>query len=325
MILTNPDPISFLVNRKYPNATKPVPITPSIAASITLEKNRTAEKLYAAAQKYRAELKAMPQDRLDALYQEELKKYNEELRAAADAKERALFFNQPHANADFDHWSRAAHWTLEEAVALSFSKEPSIVNAKSITAYSRTSLFAGQFSKRLDLARRAVPWEKLFDPVLPGIFIGWAKENQIPFPSELEALLSARGNMLVSWKSKYEALLARYDDLKAIFLETQNRLTMQIDDTRLQLEEAQKRLEDMEKSNTAKIKPDIGLREKETLLKLVIGFAVSAYAYDPKSARNAKLSEMSSDLARAGVALDEDTIRKWLKAGAEILPPPETE
>jgi hypothetical protein len=261
MILTNTDPIAFLVNRKYPNATKPVAI-PSIANPNKMSaKNPTAEKLYVAAQKYRAELKAMPQDKLDTLYQEELHKFKEELRAAADAKERSLFFNLPYANADFDHWSRAAHWTLDEAVALSFGKEPSVVNAKSIAPYSQTSLFAGQFSKRLDLARRAVPWKKLFDPVLPGIFIGWAKENQIPFPSELEALLSARGNMLVSWKSNYEALSARYDDLKSQFLETQNGLTKRLDDTRLQLEEAQKQLEDMEKSSPEKMKPDMGLRE----------------------------------------------------------------
>jgi hypothetical protein len=325
MILNHPDPIAFLVSRKYPKATKPVAL-PSVANPYKMSaKAPTAEKLYVEAQKYRAELMAMPQDRFEALYQEELDKFKEELRAAADAKERALFFNQPHANADFDHWSRAAHWTLEEAVALSFGKEPSIVNSNSIAPYSQTSRFAGQFSKRLDLARRAVPWKKLFDPVLPGIFIGWTKENQIPFPSDLEALLSARGNMIVSWKSNYEALSARYDDLQSQFLETQTNLTKRLDEERQQLEEAQKQLADAEKTSPAKMKPEIGQREKESLLKLVIGLAIGGYGFDPKSARNAKLSEISSDLATAGVPLDDDTIRKWLKAGVELLPSSETE
>lgn len=325
MILTKSDPISFLVSRKYPNASKPVAI-PSIANPYKLSaKNPTAEKLYTAAEKYRAELKAMPKDRLEVLYQEELHKYNEELRAAAEAKERALFFNQPRANADFDHWSRAAHWTLEEAVALSFGKEPSIVNSRSIAPYTESSFFARQFTKRLDLARRAVPWEKLFDPVLPGIFIGWTRDNQILFPCDLETLVSARGNMIVSWKSNFEALSVQYDDLKSQFLDTQSRLTKQLEELRQQLEEAQKQRADTEKTNPTKMNPDIGLREKDSLLKLIIGLAIGGYGFDPKSARNAKLSDMSSDLATAGVPLDDDTIRKWLKVAAELLPPSETE
>jgi hypothetical protein len=40
----------------------------------------------------------------------------------AEREEQALFFNQPQAAADYVHWSKMAHWTLDEAIALSFWK-----------------------------------------------------------------------------------------------------------------------------------------------------------------------------------------------------------
>ena len=42
------------------------------------------------------------------------------------------FFNQPRAAADFDYWSKMTHWTLDEAIALSFGKAPEVVNEKSL-------------------------------------------------------------------------------------------------------------------------------------------------------------------------------------------------
>jgi hypothetical protein len=73
-----------------------------------------------AADKYREKLEALPATELEALYESEYAKAADELRAKAEQDERERFFNQPWANADFTHWSKAAHWTLDEAIALSF-------------------------------------------------------------------------------------------------------------------------------------------------------------------------------------------------------------
>ncbi len=47
------------------------------------------------------------------------------------------------------------------------------------------------------------------------------------------------------------------------------------------------------------------------------------YKYDPRASRNEAVAEIASDLAKLGVALDVDTVRKRLREGAELLPPPD--
>lgn len=61
-------------------------------------------------------------------------------------------------------------------------------------------------------------------------------------------------------------------------------------------------------------------REKESLLKLVIGMAVRGYGYDPKAARSDKPKEISGDLVLLDIPLSDDTVRKYLKEGADLLP-----
>ena len=68
----------------------------------------------------------------------------------------------------------------------------------------------------------------------------------------------------------------------------------------------------------------LGTRERESLLKLVIGMAIEGYRYDPKASRGAAAMEIVNDLAKLGIPLDPDTVRKYLREGRELLPP-ETE
>ena len=68
----------------------------------------------------------------------------------------------------------------------------------------------------------------------------------------------------------------------------------------------------------------LGGRERDSLLKLVIGMAVKGYTYKPGASKSPIPTEIADDLALLGISLDVDTVRKWLKAGAELLPP-ETE
>lgn len=62
-------------------------------------------------------------------------------------------------------------------------------------------------------------------------------------------------------------------------------------------------------------------KEKESLLKLVIGMAVEQYAYNPKAARSDTVKNIASDLAHLGISLDIGTIRKFLRKGTDLLPP----
>ncbi len=69
----------------------------------------------------------------------------------------------------------------------------------------------------------------------------------------------------------------------------------------------------------------LGARERESLLKLVIGMAVEAYRYNPHATRSDVISEIAGDLEKAGVALDVDTVRKYVQEARELLPPRQTE
>ena len=60
-------------------------------------------------------------------------------------------------------------------------------------------------------------------------------------------------------------------------------------------------------------------RERDTLLKLIIGMAVKGYGYDPTAARNEATSEITKDLDELGIGLDADTVRAKLKEGADLL------
>ncbi len=70
---------------------------------------------------------------------------------------------------------------------------------------------------------------------------------------------------------------------------------------------------------------DLSTRERETLLKLVIGMAIAGYKYKPDATRNVATKDISGDLGGLGIGMDDDTVRKWLKIAAdEVLPKPKT-
>jgi hypothetical protein len=53
-------------------------------------------------------------------------------------------------------------------------------------------------------------------------------------------------------------------------------------------------------------------KERQTMLKLIIGLACGGYSMDPEAPRNRHAKTMREDLERAGVPLDDDTIKKYL-------------
>ena len=53
---------------------------------------------------------------LDKLSEEELReRYSAELAKKYEEDDQKRFFNKPSSKADFDYWSKMAHWTLDEA------------------------------------------------------------------------------------------------------------------------------------------------------------------------------------------------------------------
>lgn len=61
-------------------------------------------------------------------------------------------------------------------------------------------------------------------------------------------------------------------------------------------------------------------KEKVSLLKMVIVLAVEAYRYNPDDKKSTVTSEIAESAQRMDIPIDEDTVRKWLKEAAALLP-----
>jgi hypothetical protein len=315
------DPIEYLVNRRFPLARV---LRGQVAAggSNSLSNRKLLDEVAA----YHEELSRLPPAELASRHRSEQEKELIELRTKADREEKERFFNQPHAQADFSHWSKAAHWTLDEAVALSLGKAPERVTWEKVKPFVEVSALALQYQRRRDLALRALAWEQLFDPVLPGIFLAWAKRIDLGLPPELESAVVARGGQIADWKTLWEDLKSNFDEHHKRWMVLSGEQREQIDRLLGRISELEARLD----TTSAPAPPvsaekSLGTRERDSLLKLVIGMALGGYGYDPTAARSAQPATIASDLAVNGVPLDVDTVRKWLRAAAQLLPPKEDE
>jgi hypothetical protein len=99
----------------------------------------------------------------------------------------------------------------------------------------------------------------------------------------------------------------------------------QVDEFKMKSAELSARIGDLESTESHEPEKPLGARERDSMLKLVIGMAIKGYAYDPKAGRSGAAREIAGDLQSAGLALDEDTIRKYLNEAKGLLPGPETE
>ena len=101
--------IEFLVLRKF----RPL-VLASLSAKLPRGGTTTLDRVlrHEEKNKYRSELESLPVDQLQSLYESE----QENSLTDMLREEEARFFNQPQAKADFDYWSKAEHWSLDEAI-----------------------------------------------------------------------------------------------------------------------------------------------------------------------------------------------------------------
>lgn len=239
---------------------------------------------------YKAELWNMSTETLTRLLAEGNATEDAERKARAKLQDETKFFSEPGAQADFAHWSKMVRWTLDEATALSLGKAPKMVSWESIKPYLQQSLFADEYSKRRELLLRASEHEALENPVLPAELIGWAQRIDITLPQELIDAVRATGSRIEDWQK----LTAERDALR----------------------EQMKQLEE----NAAKERP-LSTRERETLLKIILGMAMEQYSYNPDRSRNEAPTQIADDLDSHGIQVTNDTVRTWLRTAADTVRP----
>lgn len=238
--------------------------------------------------------------------------YSSALNAHSGAWSNGWFYDLPNAQADFEHWAKMDYWKLDEALALSFGKNPHRVVWGKLQEFRELSPLAREFEKRREIVYRSKTIKQLSDPVLPGKFIIWALEKGFKMPAELRKNVEKFGNIL-DWKQAYDKLNATYAQLNQLFDKQKELHAAEI----ARLEASIKNLEEKANSITEK---NLSVRERESLFKIIIGMAIIGYRYDPKADKTPTAAEIEEDLAKLGLSLNEDTIRKWLRAAAEVLP-----
>jgi hypothetical protein len=309
------NPIAYLVDRQYPSIT-PLPRRDGRGQHVIVPRDQT--KHLEQRIEYGAKLKSLNADELAFLVNTAQAEDAAKAQAEAEAAEKQYYFNHPSAAADFSYWAKAAYWTPDEATALSFGRSPATVSWAAIEKYTAVSWFAAAYALRRDLILRAKAVGQLYDYSLPGFFLAWSKRNRIDFPAELEAAVLAHGHQVRDWKDEYSEAIKVAEHWKRLYEDTNAtlaRATQELGRSEALLEAQHQGRAD----RTAAEKP-LGSRERDSLLKLVIGMAVAGYKFDPEAAKNQATAEIASDLERLGMSMHCDTVRKWLGEAAIHLP-----
>lgn len=65
----------------------------------------------------------------------------------------------------------------------------------------------------------------------------------------------------------------------------------------------------------------LGKRERDTLLKLILGMAIEGYKYNPEALKSETANEISTDLSKHQLNVSDETVRKYLKEAAKLFWP----
>jgi len=209
--------------------------------------------------------------------------------------------------ADYSYWVKMSYWTLNDAAALSLGRDPKIASWDKVESYTKVSPFAEEYEKRREIILRASLMKQLSDLMPPHVFLAWAKRMQIELPLGLLNAFNSLGIQVADWKTLYDS---------------EKRVTEAYKEHVAALEADIKALKELPRETAkAKTEKPLNPKERDSMLKLIVGMAIGGYGHDPKALRSSTASEIADDLIRNGLEMDKDTIRKYLNQGREFLPP----
>jgi regulator of replication initiation timing len=222
-----------------------------------------------------------------------------------DAQYEAMTWHQPEHDADFSMWARMPYWTADQAVALTFAKNPELVDWDSVQDAGGNSRFACYYTTLRELVLEAQHEKQLHEQIDPIEYFAWANKHGIDYPRELERSVLANERDITELQRKYDEL-----QQKNRVLEIENqKLRYEVDRLRTAATPAQ-----------PVIKEEIGPKEKASLLKMVIAMAMDCYCYDPGKARSDAPKLIAQAIKDREMSLDVDTVLKYLRMAADELP-----
>lgn len=273
------------------------------------------------AHEYNEQLKGMDEYEVGSLFLKASERWiaeqeqKEKQRREKEEKER--FYNQPKAmlsDSAFEYWSRMSYWSLDEALALSFGRDPHIVSLDNIAGYAGESSFVLGYVARYELVDRACAMRELSKNVRPNEFLSWLKLKQLIYSPELEQKVNSLGGKVSDFRRENEELKAEIEAARAQ-LEGVEALQKALAAKQERIDTLESLVTELEKADK-----ELSTRERDTLMKLTAGMAKGYYGYNPLLARSSTVKDIHDDLLRNEISLDKGTIRTWLKEAVEYLP-----
>lgn len=275
--------------------------------------------------------KRLPEERVREHFAKKIRAVIQEATEVVADRESNLFFNAPVAVADVDFWSRAAMWSVEEAAALTFGRNPYVVNWAALKAQDATQTsFAAGYIQVVELINRSVQAGILLTPIRPKAYLEWCRRFDLQVSTLLVDAVEDLTGRVIDWCEEFARLSEMYDqqtrnllawqdaynDLQAGYTYTSENL-QRADERAIHLMQVadglRQELRDQARQNTS-------TRERESMLKLIIGMAIGGYGFDAAVKKNEATALIANDLQLNGVGLSDDTVRKYLKQAAELTP-----
>jgi hypothetical protein len=251
--------------------------------------------------------------------------------------------NRLNAVADFSYWALYPFWSLQEVIALSFGREPRVVNWKAFEAEGATAtLFAAKFRQLGDLIHRCVQAGKLTLPIEPTLYIAWCRQMDVELPAGLVAAAEARHGRAFDWQAACMRILEMYEEAQQYlqawadayeeestahatareqFLALDSFAVGVVEQMDAERAEHAAEIDALRRELAAAEASSLDPRERESVSKIIIGMALGKYGHDPSARRSETVAKILHDLDLAGVSVSDETLRKYLKIGVAHLPP----
>lgn len=289
---------------------------------------------------FRKTLEQKSRDEINILVAEARNREFERLRKHAEKTEAEAFYNQPQSSADVSYWSRLSYWTLEEAVALSLGKNPWIVKWEKLKSFQTSSPFVAKYAAKHEEVRRAKVMGQLWESTIPFVFVKWASRVGFQMPEELKSQVLALGVQVLDWKEAFEKEVVEKAKIESDLVNANQKILEAMRDHSATIEKSSKDSTELSKNykivlenkdkfiatlqreieslkavkplSTIVPKSEPTPRERESLLKLILGMAIDGYGYDPKATKSTQIKAIADHLLTRGLRIDEDTVRKYL-------------
>ncbi|MBF9235430.1 hypothetical protein [Microvirga alba] len=208
-----------------------------------------------------------------------------------------------------DFWLKKPRWTLEQAIAISFGRDPRYVNWTTVEPYASSSNHAYEYYKRRLIVLDTHAEGYLPDPIPSAEFIRWTLRINLHCDvGEYELY----GHAPPSWPPSVP--MQSTPTARPDALQTDPKLTDLLRQTQAECARLEARVQQLEQElELAEEQRVMKAPERSALTMLVYAMARGLYGYDPSRLKGDATSKILRALDRFDLSLDEKTIRKYLR------------